>query len=149
MNLYNKRLLAKTINYLKSLHFDPDKIMVTGSIALKLHGFLKSRPVHDLDFIIDMDELTWRQLKLLEAIESDDEEKKKFSSNVNKKMVFLKHDGMMINIWRHDDFTDWSDIKDADTGVRVATVSHILNVKKFYGREKDLKDINDIVKELL
>lgn len=149
MNLYNKRLLAKTVDYLKSLHFKNEDIMVTGSIALKLQGLLESRPVHDVDFIIKMNELTWRNLKLLEAIESDDEEKKRFSSNRNKKTIFLKYDGVMINIWRYDDFTDWSDIVDVDTGVHVATVNHILNVKKMYGREKDLKDINEIIKGLL
>lgn len=55
----------------------------------------------------------------------------------------------MINIWRYDDFTDWSDIKDSNTGVYVATVNHILNMKKMYGRDKDFKDINEIVKSLL
>ena len=149
MNLHNKSILKNAVDYLKGLHFEPENIMVTGSIALKLQGLLESRPVHDVDFIIKMDDETWRSLKLLEAIESDDEEKKKLSYCRNKKLVFLKNGETMINIWRHDNFTDWSDIKDADTGVRVASVSHILKVKKQYGRTKDLKDINDIVKEML
>ena len=149
MNLYNKRILERTVDYLKSLHFKTDDIMVTGSIALKLQGLLENRPSHDVDFIIKMDDKTWKSLKLLEAIESDDDEKKKLSYNRNKKIVFLKNDDMMINIWRHDDFTDWSDIKDATTGVYVATIDHILKVKKMYGRDKDFKDINEIVKSLL
>ena len=149
MNLYNKRLLEKAVDYLKSLHFKVEDIMVTGSIALKLQGLLENRPSHDVDFIIKMDDKTWKCLKLLEAIESTDGEKEKFSSNRNKKTIFLKHDETMINIWRYDDFTDWSDIKDSNTGVYVATVNHILNVKKMYGRDKDFKDINEIVKSLL
>lgn len=144
-----KKLLKKAVDLLKSLHFEAEDIMVTGSIALKLQGLLENRPSHDVDFIIKMDDKTWKCLKLLEAIESTDEEKEKFSSNRNKKTIFLKHDETMINIWRYDDFTDWSDIKESNTGVYVATVNHILNVKKMYGRTKDLKDINDIVKEML
>ena len=149
MNLYNSRLLEKAVDYLKSLGFKTKDIMVTGSIAIKLQGLLENRPSHDVDFIIKMDDKTWKCLKLLEAIESTDEEKEKFSSNRNKKTIFLKHGETMINIWRYDDFTDWSDIKESNTGVYVATVNHIFNVKKMYGRDKDFKDINEIVKSLL
>lgn len=149
MNLYNKRMLSKALECLKSLHFKTENIMVTGSIALKLQGLLEDRPSHDVDFIVKMDDQTWRCLKLIEAIYTDDAEKEKSSSRKNKSTVFLNYDGVKINIWRYDDLTDWSDIKDSKTGVYVATVDHILKVKKLYGRDKDFKDINEIVKSLL
>lgn len=144
-----KELLKNAVDLLKSLHFKAEDIMVTGSIALKLQGLLENRPSHDVDFIIKMDEQTWRHLKLLDAIESD-EERPKSSSEKGMETVFLNYGDIKINIWKYDDDKyDWSNIKEEDTGVYVATVDHIIHAKKMYGRNKDYKDINEIVKSLL
>ena len=151
MIAYNvKKSLKKAVDYLKSLNFKPEDTMVTGSIALDLHGLFLKRPMHDVDFIIKMDEQTWRHLKLLDTIESDDEERLKSSSDKGRETVFLNYDDIKINIWKYDDDKyDWSNIKEEDTGVYVATVDHIIHAKKMYGRNKDYKDINEIVKSLL
>ena len=151
MNNQNKYFLQKAVKALKELHFKPENIMVTGSIALDAQG-VSNRIAHDVDLIIKMDEQTWRCLKLIEAINlTDDEVKvpKDYDSPERKNTIFLNVDGLILNIWKYDEGTDWSEIKDAETGVYVATVNHILEAKKKYARDKDFKDIYKIIKGLL
>lgn len=151
MNNQNRYFLQKAVKALKELHFKPENIMVTGSIALDAQG-VSNRIAHDVDLIIKMDEQTWRCMKLLEAISlADDETKapKDYDSPARKKTIFLNVDGLILNIWKYDEGTDWSEIKDAETGVYVATVNHIITAKKNYARDKDFKDIYEIVKGLL
>ena len=151
MNNQNKYFLQKAVKALKELHFKPENIMVTGSIALDAQG-VSNRIAHDVDLIIKMDEQTWRCLKLIEAINlADDEVKvpKDYDSPERKNTIFLNVDGLILNIWKYDEGTDWSEIKDAETGVYVATVNHILEAKKKYARDKDFKDIYKIIKGLL
>lgn len=152
MNNQNRYFLQKAVKALKELHFKPENIMVTGSIALDAQGLLTDRIAHDIDLIIKMDEQTWRCMKLLEAINlADDEVKapKDYDSPERKRMIFLKVDGLVLNIWKYDEGTDWSEIKDAETGVYVATVNHIIKAKKKYARDKDFKDIYEIIKGLV
>ena len=151
MNNQNRYFLQKAVKALKELHFKPENIMVTGSIALDMQG-VSNRVAHDIDLIIKMDEQTWRCMKLLEAINlADDEVKapKDYDSQARKKMIFLNIDGLVLNIWKYDEESDWSEIKDAETGVYVATVNHIIKAKKKYGRDKDFKDIYEIIKGLV
>ena len=136
MNSKNRAKLNKAIEILNGLHFKNENIMVTG-IA------------HDVDLIIKMDEQTWRCLKLIEAISLADEDDKFKDYPTRKKTVFLKADGLVLNIWRYEEGSDWSEIKDADTGVYVATVEHIIEAKKKYGRDKDIVDIYNITKSIL
>ena len=152
MNNRNRYFLQKAVKALKELHFKPENIMVTGSIALDAQGLLTDRIAHDIDLIIKMDEQTWRCMKLLEAINlADDEVKapKDYDSQARKRMIFLNVDGLILNIWKYDEESDWSCIKDSETGVYVATVNHIIKAKKKYGRDKDFKDIYEIIKGLV
>ena len=152
MNSKNRVKLNKAIEILNGLHFKNENIMVTGSIALDAQGLLTDRIAHDVDLIIKMDEQAWRCLKLIEAINlADDEDKapKDYDTQTRKKMIFLKVDGLVLNIWKYDEESDWSETKDVETGVYVATVNHIIEAKKKYGRDKDFKDIYEIVKGLL
>lgn len=152
MNTDNRIKLKKCVELLKVLHFKPENIMITGSIALDVHGILPpKRKTHDVDFIVKMDKTSWGCLKLIaEMSKSEQEMKIEYDSSFKEEIIFLKlNDGTTINIWRYNSTYDWSDIKDVETGVYVATVDHIIKAKKKYGRAKDLKDINDIVKELL
>ena len=151
MNSKNRAKLNKAIEILNGLHFKNENIMVTGSIALDAQGLLTDRIAHDVDLIIKMDEQTWRCLKLIEAISLADEDDKfkDYDTMAGKKTVFLKADGLVLNIWKYDEGTDWSEIKDAETGVYVATVNHIIEAKKKYARDKDFKDIYEIIKGLL
>lgn len=148
MNSKNRAKLNKAVEILNGLHFKNENIMVTGSIALDAQGLLTDRIAHDVDLIIKMDEQTWRCLKLIEAISLADEEDK-FKDYPTKKTVFLKADGLVLNIWKYEEGSDWSDIKDAETGVYVATVEHIIEAKKKYGRDKDIVDIYNITKSIL
>jgi len=146
MNKENKIKLQKAVKVLKDLHFKEENIMVTGSIALDLQGI--GRVAHDVDFIIKMDDQTWRCMKLIEAINQADETGvKEDYSESRKKTIFLTVDGLNINIWRYEN--EWSDIKEAETGVYVANVDHVINAKKKYARNKDYQDINAICKKLL
>lgn len=151
MNSKNRAKLKKAVEILNGLHFKNENIMVTGSIALDAHGLLTGRIAHDVDLIIKMDEQAWRCLKLIEAITLADEDDKfkDYDTMAGKKTVFLKADGLVLNIWKYDEGTDWSEIKDAETGVYVATVNHIIEAKKKYARDKDFKDIYEIIKGLL
>ena len=151
MNNQNRYFLQKAVKVLKELHFKPENIMVTGSIALDMQG-VSNRIAHDVDLIIKMDDKTWRCMKLIEMINlADDEVKvpKDYDSQTRKKMIFLNVDGLILNIWKYDDKIDWSCTKDSETGVYVATVNHILEVKKKYARDKDFKDSYEIIKELV
>lgn len=151
MNSKNRAKLNKAIEILNGLHFKNENIMVTGSIALDAHGLLTDRIAHDVDLIIKMDEQSWRCLKLIEAITLADEDDKfkDYDTMAGKKTVFLKADGLVLNIWKYDEGTDWSEIKDAETGVYVATVEHIIEAKKKYARDKDIIDIYNITKSIL
>ena len=151
MNNQNRYFLQKAVKVLKELHFKPENIMVTGSIALDMQG-VSNRIAHDVDLIIKMDDKTWRCMKLIEMINlADDEVKvpKDYDSQTRRKMIILNIDGLSLNIWKYDEKIDWSCVKDSETGVYVATVNHILEVKKKYARDKDFKDIYEIIKELV
>ena len=145
----NRNTLKKSVEALTALGFKPENIMVTGSIALDIVGVLPpNRWTHDIDFIIKMDDKSWHCMKLLEAIEKVDIDKDiKYPDDKN--MVFLKIKGINTNIWRHTPNFDWSTVKDTETGVMVATVSHIIQAKKSYGRPKDYQDLIDICKNIL
>lgn len=152
MNSKNRVKLNKAIEILNGLHFKNENIMVTGSIALDAQGLLTDRIAHDVDLIIKMDEQAWRCLKLIEAINLADEEikvPKDYDTQTRGKMIFLNVDGLILNIWKYDEESDWSEIKDVETGVYVATVNHIIEAKKKYGRDKDFKDIYEIIKVLV
>ena len=151
MNSQNRGKLNKAVEIMNGLHFEDENIMVTGSIALDAQG-VSNRVAHDVDLIIKMDEQTWRCLKLIEAINlADDEVKtsKDYDPISRKKIIFLNVDGLILNIWKYDEESDWSCIKDSETGVYVATVNNIIEAKKKYARNKDFKDIYEIVKGLL
>ena len=151
MNIKNRVKLNKAIEILNGLHFKNENIMVTGSIALDAQGLLTDRIAHDIDFIIKMDEQAWRCLKLIEAINLNDEDEasKDYDLSERKKMIILNVDGLILNIWKYDEGSDWSCIKDSETGVYVATVNHIIEAKKKYARDKDFKDIYKIIKGLV
>ena len=152
MNSKNRVKLNRAIEILNGLHFKNENIMVTGSIALDAQGLLTDRIAHDVDLIIKMDEQAWRCLKLIEAINLDDDEVKEskdYDTQTRGKMIFLNVDGLILNIWKYDEESDWSEIKDAETGVYVATVNHIIKAKKKYARDKDFRDIYEIIKKLL
>ena len=152
MNSKNRVKLNRAIEILNGLHFKNENIMVTGSIALDAQGLLTDRIAHDVDLIIKMDDKTWRCMKLIEMINlADDEVKvpKDYDSQTREKMIILNIDGLILNIWKYDEGTDWSETKDAETGVYVATVNHIIEAKKKYSRDKDFRDIYEIIKKLL
>ena len=147
MNNRNKIKLQKAVEVLKALHFKPENIMVTGSIALDIQGLMPNRIAHDVDVIIKMDEQTWRCMKLIEAIQNSDKEN--INNYPGSDNITIIADNLKINIWKWSLEYDWSELKDINTGIYVATVNHIITVKKKYARDKDIVDIYNIVKNLL
>ena len=148
MNTKSRTLLNTAVDFLKGLHFKPENIMVTGSIALDMQGMLpKGHEVHDVDLIIKMDEQDWRCLKLLEAINLVDEGKDTMYPG-RRDTIFFKFDDVILNIWRNT-WEEDSPLNDAETGVYVATAKKIIKAKKDSNREKDVRDINAIIKQIL
>ena len=147
MNKKSRILLNAAVDFMQTLHFKAEDIMVTGSIALDLQGMLpKGHEVHDVDLLVRMSEQDWRNLKLLEAINLVDEGKETMYPG-RRDTIFFKFSDLILNIWRND--LEESPIKDAETGVYVATAKHIIKAKKDYNREKDVRDITAIIKEIL
>ena len=148
MRKQSRKLLDTAVAYLNILGFKPENIIVTGSIALDMQGLLPDEhDVHDVDLIIRMDEQSWRCLKLLEAINLADEGKDNMYPG-RKDTIFFKFNDLVLNIWRND-MEEKSDLRDAETGVYVATAAHTIKAKKDYNREKDVRDIISIVKNIL
>lgn len=153
MDIEGRSMLNASVEFLKKLHFKAEDIMVTGSIALDMQGLKpRNRKVHDVDLLVKMDDQTWRCLKLLEAISMSDEEKNDNMYPGRKDIVIFKchykNMNFVINIWKND-WNEGSSLKDWETGIRVATAWHIIQAKKRYNREKDVRDINAIIKQIL
>jgi len=150
MKATHRRLLNMCVDTLKGLHFNPENIMVTGSIALDAVGILpENRFAHDFDFVIKMDDQTWRCMKLIEAINRADLGESVDERYPDRKdVIFLSVNGFIMNIWKYDG-GDWSEIKDAETGIYIATADNTIKAKKRYARSKDYQDINEIVKTIL
>ena len=148
MNKQNRTLLDKAVGFLTALHFKPENIMVTGSIALDMQGLLpKNQVAHDVDILLNTDDQSWRCLKLLETI-SKPADKKNSDYPDKKNFVVFSFSDVILNIWKND-WKEESSIKDAETGVYVATAKGVINAKKAYNREKDVRDITYIIKDIL
>ena len=144
MNQQNREHLNKCAEFLvKKLHFNPVNIMVTGSVALDIQGVLPDdREVNGVDIILKTDNKSWGCVKLLEAIFCEYE----LDNHTNS--VFFDLGGTILNVFRYDG-GDWSTIRDARTGVYVATVDNILKVKKARGSKKDICDLTGICSKIL
>ena len=131
------------VTYLTILGFKPENIMVTGSIALDMQGLLPGEhEVHDVDLIIKMKENSWRCLKLLEAVNLADVEKDNMYPG-RKDTIFFKFNDVTLNIWRNE-LEEKSDLKD-----EANLTPEQVRAKKDYNREKDVRDINAIIKQIL
>lgn len=149
MTKKSRLLLDAAVDFMQTLHFKVENIMVTGSIALDLQGMLPNdHDIHDVDLIINTDDQSWRSLKLLEAINHSSDYDSKKADYPGSNEVIFKFKDLILNIWKND-WKEESSIKDASTGVYVATANRIIAAKKGYNREKDVRDICAIVKGIL
>lgn len=148
MKKENRFMLNKAVTILcDTFKFSTKDIMLVGSLALDLQGILpQNHYVHDVDVIIKMDEQTWRILKLIECIYQNANNKKSYKGSDN---LSFTYDWVNFNIWKAKDNEQISGLTDKFTGVWVKPAGEILKVKKGYGRQKDLKDICEITKEIL
>lgn len=141
--------LNNAVNYLKSLHFDMNNVMVIGSVALDLLGVLPpDRKIHDIDFIIRMNDQDWNCMKLIEEIHKTDSTiDVKYRNDKNRPLSF-EINNIIFNIWRDKMDITSCELKDDETGVWVKPADDILYAKKRYGRTKDYKDIIRIINYL-
>lgn len=152
MNKKNSIRLENGVTLLKRLHIRPCDIMVTGSVALDIHGILpKWRKCHDLDFIVKVSDEDWGCMRLLEMIAGTGKHGSVYGEYGKKSdfITFKTKDGIIINVWKYNDSGEWSDLTDVHTGVRVAEVNHIISVKKKYARKKDYDDIIGIIDNII
>lgn len=147
MNKENRKMLCEGIKFLNKMGVKSENIMLVGSIALDMQGFLpNNRTAHDLDIIIKTDDESWGCFKLFAAIYDDGSVK---SSYLNENNLIFTFGNIHFNIWRAMGTEKINGLKDSVTGVWVKPAAEILKVKKGYHRLKDLEDIQNIFKMIL
>ena len=107
---------------------------------MKVKDLIKSLSQYDQELDIIFCDSSYNNL---------DDDEVNYDLPERKKMIILNVDGLILNIWKYDEGSDWSCIKDSETRVYVATVNHIIEAKKKYARDKDFKDIYKIIKGLV
>lgn len=171
--------LKTGVEFLKSCHFQPDDIMVCGSMALKLMGLLPpGRDVHDIDLMVKTDDETWKCMRLVEAIMDVETEEpgecvnpdgngyvppiikececECVKSGIGKKKRKYYPDGDFLTFNIGETVLNvWktdsidSRLSDSETGVMIRRADIIFDKKKSYGRNKDFKDISEICSNIL
>ena len=143
MNSSNEKTLEKSLKILRRLHFKPENIMVTGSLALDIHGILPDNRIsHDADFFVKMSADDWKCMKLIAAVYGKEND----YSCKDEQVSFTIND-TTLNIWKNFPYEN-TRVKDK-SGIWVSPVENILAAKKGYGRKKDLDDIIAISKKVL
>lgn len=149
-----ERQLSELENILCSLKIDKENVMLTGSIALYKHGLLpEDRAPHDIDVIVKGDKELDRDFQTLTKINGGNEfwKQKEYYSQLkpeHKPFMFVKRE-VVFNFWIIDENTEFDTELKSKEGYYIATVKHILDAKKVYGRKKDLKDILSIITNLI
>lgn len=141
MKKSTKNYLDKSIQILNSMGIKNNEIIVTGSVALDIYGVLPdNHNIHDFDCIINVNDDRLGIIKLVCEIFKSNE----IPSYSNSTLIDIK--GFKINIW-----FNLPNEKVALTynGVGIKDMLSILAEKKKYNREKDIRDINQIVKKIL
>jgi len=148
-----RSLLQTTAQFTDMMRLDRKDVMITGSIALFKHGMLPpEREIHDVDIVIRGNEELDRDLQTITKIHggntfyriSDDT----FKGVKHKPFIFRWKD-VEFNIWVLDENVEFDTEISLVEGFRLATVKHILDAKKTYGRDKDLKDLSEICRDIL
>lgn len=138
-----KELFNKSISILNRMGIENKDIIVTGSVALDILGVLPDEhDIHDFDCIINVDKEKLGVVKLIcEIFKSD-----KTPSCISENSRMVDINGILLNIWFNLPNIDASVTYN---GVFVKDILSILAEKKKYNREKDVRDINQIVKKIL
>lgn len=143
MNFTSEKLFDRVISILNKMGIPNEDIIVTGSVALDIYGVLPDdHEIHDFDCIIKTTDANKGIFNLMFEIFKSD----KLSSSADSKMLDIN--GILINIWTKNG-NSFKRPKLTYKGVGVKDLYSILVEKKKYGRAKDYKDINGIVKKII
>ncbi len=138
---------------LYKLGIKKEDVMLTGSIALRKHNMMpKGRYVHDIDIVVKADDELEKTLQVVTKLNGGST----FWMQRENNIVGVKHkpyifsiEGLCFNVWTQSSDTEFDTEIKCKEGWWLATVKHILDAKKSYGRDKDLRDINDIAADVL
>lgn len=150
LNKANIERMYKVLDkFLGALKIQNEDVMLTGSLALKKHNMLpKGRFIHDVDIVIKANETLERDIQTMNKIYGNGglfwQIHEDSIPGVKHKPYILTVEGVKLNIWIQDPDTEFDTELTTSEGYKLATVRHILNAKKSYGRGKDVKDILDI-----
>ena len=138
---------------LDKLEIKKEDVMLTGSIALKKHNMLpKGRNIKDIDIVVKADEELEKTFQIVTKLNGGNtfwmQQENKIEGVKHKPYIF-SIDNQCFNVWTQSPDTDFDTEIKCKEGWWIATVKHILDAKKSYGREKDLCDINIIAAEML
>lgn len=144
-----ERMYKVLDKFLCALKIKNEDVMLTGSLALKKHNMLpKGRFIHDIDIVIKANETLERDIQTMNKIYGNggifwmmNEDR---IPGVKHKPYILEVENVKLNIWIQNPDTEFDTELTTSEGYKLATVRHILNAKKSYGRGKDIKDILDI-----
>lgn len=123
----------KTIETLKKLKvlLGNDKIIITGSTALALHGLTKLADAKDLDLLVYKP--SDASIEVLNRLQKDKPNKKLKEGNSLKYSFF--YEDVKVDIWSLDaEITDYLITTD---GIQVSGVLDIVKAKLSYNRPKD------------
>lgn len=119
-----------------------DQFVVTGSIALNLHGLTKEQP-HDIDIILANP--TKPTIQMLETLQKMNPIPKRNMSYMDEFLYSFMSEGIEVNIFCQgkEEGCLWYDY------VQVSPIMKIIQAKKGYRRIKDFQQLNDIAKSIM
>lgn len=139
--------------FLEKTGIPVSNVMLTGSLALYKHRMLpKGHGVADIDIVVKGDAELDRDLVTFTKLYGGNEFWKipetRWAGVKHKPFIFT-WEGVKFNIWVHDPEVEFDSGITTSEGYRLATVRHILDAKKSYGRTKDMNDILQIGMEVI
>lgn len=130
-----------------------NNVMLTGSLALYKHRMLpEGHGIADIDIVVKGDSELDRDLVTLTKLNGGNEFWKRpetLWAGVKHKPFIFTWEGVKFNVWVQDPEIEFDSDITTSEGYRLATVKHILDAKKAYGRTKDVNDILQIGMEVI
>lgn len=128
-------------------------VMLTGSLALYKHRMLpEGHGVADIDIVVKGDSELDRDFVTLTKLNGGNEFWKlpeTLFAGIRHKPFIFTWEGVKFNVWVQDPEIEFDSDITTSEGYRLATVKHILDAKKAYGRTKDMNDILQIGMEVI
>lgn len=130
-----------------------NNVMLTGSLALYKHRMLpEGHGIADIDIVVKGDTELDRDFVTLTKLNGGNEFWKlpeTLFAGVKHKPFIFTWEGIKFNVWVQDPEIEFDSDITTSEGYRLATVRHILDAKKAYGRTKDMNDILQIGMEVI